>query len=237
MSDDLGYGNPELLAETQWLAERLNRPDIRVVDMGTPEAFLRAHIPGAVSIGDGEKAGYLKDPVDKLHVMDPESFAELMGSLGINADTLVVAYDSDGGHTAARLWWVLAYYGHTNCKVLNGGINKWILEKRAVSMEPRTYRAVRFTPRVRTHHIALLNDVLEAIEQDTAITLDVRSDREWEGSNQRGNKRGGHLPNAIHMEWLRALHDPQSKALKPASELRQLLWDAGVTANKDVITY
>lgn len=237
MSDDQGYGNPELLAETQWLAERLNRPDIRVVDMGTAEAFLRAHIPGAVSIGDGEKAAYLKDSADKVHLMQPEAFAELMGSLGIHAETLVVAYDSEGGHTAARLWWSLAYYGHTNCKVLNGGINKWILEKRAVSMEPGSYPSVRFNPKIRKHHLAVLDDVLEAIEKDSTITLDVRSDREWKGSNDRGNKRGGHLPNAIHVEWLRSLNDPHSKALKPASELRELFWNAGVTANKDVITY
>ena len=237
MPDDRGYVNPELLAESQWLAERLNRPDIRVVDMGSREAFDRAHIPGAVSIGRGEKAGYLKDPADPLYVMEPEQFAELMGSLGIGTDTLVIAYDSEGGHTAARLWWALAYYGHTQCKVLNGGINKWIAEKRAVSMAETSYREVRFTPRIRNEHISLRDDVLEATAKDDTLILDVRSDREWEGLNHRGNKRAGRIPSAVHVEWLRALEDPETKALKPAAELQKMLWSVGVTPNKDVITY
>ena len=222
MPDDRGYVNPQMLAETQWLAERLNRPDIRIVDMGPREAYQRAHIPGAVSIGRGDRAGYVKDPSDRLHVMQPEQAAELLGSLGIGPDTLVVAYDSEGGHTAARLWWMLAYYGHAQCKVLDGGINKWIAEKRAVSMETPSYPPATFTPRIRDEHIAL---------------LDVRSDAEWEGRNHRGNKRAGRLPNAVHMEWLNFLADPVTKVLKPASELRELLWSAGVTPNKDVITY
>ena len=121
---DPDYVHPQLLAETQWLAERLDRPDIRIVDMGPRESYERAHIPGAVSIGRGDKANYVKDPGNGLHVMQPEQAAALMSGLGVGPDTLVVAYDSTGGHTAARLWWMLTYYGHTRFKLLNGGINK-----------------------------------------------------------------------------------------------------------------
>lgn len=240
MPDDRGYVNPQMLAETQWLAERLNRPDIRIVDMGPREAYDRAHIPGAVSIGRGDRAGYVKDPDDRLHVMAPEQAAELLGSLGIGPDTLVVAYDSEGGHTAARLWWMLAYYGHARCKVLDGGINKWIAEKRAVSMEAPPYPPATFSPRVCDEHIALLDDVRDVIDDEDdeeVVLLDVRSDAEWDGRNHRGNKRAGRLPNAVHMEWLNFLADPVTKVLKPASELRERLWSAGVTPNKDVITY
>ena len=107
-------------------------------------------------------------------------------------------------------------------------------------METPSYPPATFTPRIRDEHIALLDEVRDVIEdedEDEVVLLDVRSDAEWEGRNHRGNKRAGRLPNAVHMEWLNFLADPVTKVLKPASELRELLWSAGVTPNKDVITY
>jgi rhodanese-related sulfurtransferase len=95
-----GYARPELLAETDWLAQHLNDPGIRIVDMRSEGAYQKGHIPGAVHLG--WKA--LKDADNELYVIPPEKLAGLMGQQGISTDTTVVAYDDQGGLGPARFW-------------------------------------------------------------------------------------------------------------------------------------
>ncbi len=234
---DAGYANPDLLIETQWLAERLQRRDIRIVDMGPYEGYTRAHIPGAVHVGPGERSHYLKDPNDPLHVMPPEAFADLMARLGISNQTLVIAYDADGGHTAARLWWAMAYYGHDACKLLNGGWNKWMLEKRHVSIEMPQYPVARLTPVVRPAALCTVDDVRDAIGDEGTVLWDVRTDGEWDGTNHRGNRRAGRIPGAVHLEWCELVTSDAARTFKPAAEMRKLLFERGITPNKRVVAY
>jgi thiosulfate/3-mercaptopyruvate sulfurtransferase len=233
-----GYINPDLLCETQWLAERMNRRDLRIVDMGPYEGYARAHIPGAVHVGPGDRSHYLKDPDDPLHVLPPDAFAGLVSRLGIGNDTLVVAYDADGGHTAARLWWALDYYGHPRCKVLNGGFNKWVLEKRPVQIEQPLYPRAKFRPRVREDVLCTVDTLRdELLDRDDVVLWDVRSPAEHEGTETRGNKRTGHIPGAKHLEWRELVTADAARTFKPAAEMRQLLWERGITPNKLVVTY
>ena len=236
-SDSSGYPNGELLVETQWLAERLKRRDIRVVDMGTHEAYRRAHIPGAVHVGPGDRSHYLKDPQDPLHLMDPVSFAELMGRLGIGDRTLVIAYDAAGGQTAARLWWALDRYGHANCKLLNGGWSKWLLERRAASMEILEYPTVKFTPRLREGTLCTIDDLNGWLGDEDIAIIDVRSDEEWDGLVDRGNRRTGRVPGAIHFEWKEAVSGDDARTFLPAPELQRRLWKRGITPQKLAVTY
>ena len=85
-----GYAHPELLAETDWLAAHLLEDNIRIVDCDSPDAYVRAHIPGSVTLGVNH---YIKDPDNEIHVMPPSKVAALMSSLGIDKDTLVIAYE------------------------------------------------------------------------------------------------------------------------------------------------
>ncbi len=234
---DAAYANPDLLVETQWLADRLTRRDLRVVDMGPYEAYARAHIPGAVHPGPGDRSHYLKDPENPAFVMPPEAFAALLEGMGIGDYTLVIAYDADGGHTAARLWWVMAYYGHSKCKLLNGGWSKWVLEKRPVSMEAPAYPRATFTPITHERHRCTADGVQDAIGDAGTVLWDVRTDAEWDGSNDRGNRRAGHIPGAVHMEWRDLVTADAAKTFRPAAEMRQLLWARGITPNKRVVTY
>ena len=230
------YAHPELLADTSWLAEHLSDPDLRIVDMGVHEGYLRAHIPGSVHPGP-ERSNYIKDPADPVHVMPPDAFAELMARLGIGDDTLVVAYDADGGYTAARLWWVLNHYGNTNCKVLNGGWNKWLAEGRPVSMAIPTYPRSAFNPRATKGRLCKLEHAKGHIGKSDVALIDVRSDGEWDGTETRGNKRSGHMPGAVHLEWHNYVTDDDLKTLKPAHELRALFEKSGVTHEKLAVTY
>ncbi len=141
-----GYARPELLAETEWLAEHLGDANLRIVDCDSPDAYNRAHIPGAVNVGTNPNVK--GEDGASTHVMPPDEVAEFMSGLGIGDDTLVVTYDGRNSVGSARLWWVLNYYGHTNVKVLNGGWCKWLAEGRPVTDRGSSVERASFTPRV-----------------------------------------------------------------------------------------
>ena len=75
------------------------------------------------------------------------------------------------------------------------------------------------------------------VDDPNVVFLDVRADGEWDGSDDRGNKRAGHVPGAVHLEWLNLITDDHSRMFKPADELRSMLATAGITAEKEVVTY
>ncbi len=140
----------DLIVSTQWLAEHMSDPTVRVVDMrgsvvttqvspgveqadyrGARDEYLAAHIPGAVYIDWTKDIIDPDDPVP-VQIAPPARFAEAMAVRGIGDETLVIAVDHAGGQFATRLWWALNYYGHDNVRVLDGGWNKWIKEGRSV---------------------------------------------------------------------------------------------------------
>ena len=228
-----GYTNPELLAETDWLAEHLDDPNIRIVDCEPYDAYRRAHIQGAVGI---QVHPYIKDP-NNPRVMDADDFAKIASELGIGDDSLVVTYDSGWGLSASRFWWVLNYYGHTNVKMLNGGWAKWFGEGRPITAALAQPEPATFTPQANPDVICTLDDGIADVGNSDVVFLDVRSDGEWDGSNDRGNSRRGHVPGAVHLEWLNFLSEGEYQTVKPASELRAMLESRGVTPDKRVVTY
>ena len=233
---DSGWANPDLLCETDWLAAHKDDADVVLVDCDLLPAYQRTHIPGAVwSTSRYWKSGASSD---QLHAIDdPSEFAAVMGKLGIRNDTQVIAYDGSGGLYAARLWWTLRRFGHTNCRVLHGGLDKWYdegrpLERTNVRPEPATYQA----PAPIDGGICRIDDVKASIGDDSHVFWDVRSDAEWAGSNTRGTKRGGRIPGAVHLEWMHTLNQPV-RTFKSPDELRRQLAEIGITPDKTVTTY
>lgn len=235
----MDYARPELLAEPDWLAEHADDPNVRIIDCATLEAYRRAHIPGALQL---PVHFYIKeeDPEGSDHgtfVMKLPAFEALMGGLGVANDTTVVTYDDNNALVASRLWWVLNFYGHTNVKVLNGGWHRWLSENR-----PVTFHATRpVRTEFRAHPVegirASAEDLLSTYNDAACQILDARSDGEWEGTNSRGNKRSGHVPNARHLEWTRFVEPTDTRRFLPADEIESLLKDAGISREKPTITY
>ena len=235
-----GYAHPELLTETDWLEEHLDDPDIRIVDCDPFDVYRRAHIKGAVGIRVHhyiKQPGYDKEPRKFPLVAPPDTAKEVMESLGIGDGTRVVAYDSNGSLWAARLWWVLNYYGHTEVTVLNGGWQKWFGEGRPVTLDVPKPEGAVFNPKANPDLVCTLDYGTANVDNPDVVYLDVRSDGEWTGANDRGNKRAGRIPGAVHLEWLNFLQDNPYRTLKPAGELRSLLEQAGVPPGKEVVTY
>ena len=234
MSTDTGYARPELLAEPDWLWEHRDDPKVRLIDCATLEAYRRAHIPGAVGL---PVHFYIKDQADETYVMPPDQFKDLMERLGVSDDTTVVTYDDNNALVAARLWWVLNYYGHTDAKVLNGGWHRWLTEGRPVTFHQSRPPRGSFTPQVNESLICRLDYLQEKVGASDVGILDVRTDEEWLGTNARGNKRAGHVPGAVHLEWLNFITSDDRRVFKPADELRAMLRDAGINPEQEVVTY
>ena len=144
MTTGEGFARPELLVDTEWLAAHLDDPNLVVVDGDVEAGYLRGHVPGAALVPDN----YEKDPdTGRVHILPPDKFAAMCQNLGIGDDTLVVTYDNNQSLYAARLWWALNYYGHSNVKVLDGGWRRWVSEGRPVSFDrARPNTEVTFTP-------------------------------------------------------------------------------------------
>ncbi len=234
------YAHPELLVEPEWVAAHIDDPDVRVIDCAVLEAYRRAHISGAVHL---PVHYYIKEqaPAGSDHgvlVMPPAEFEALMGKLGIGNDTHVVTYDDNNGMVATRLWWVLRYYGHTKVQVLNGGWHRWFTEGRPMTFHGARSKTATFKTATPNRAIYATVDDLKAKHTDPACqVLDARTDAEWDGRNDRGNKRAGHVPGARHLEWVRFVVQDDTRKFLPADECERLLQEAGITRDKPTITY
>ena len=243
MSDSEQHQRPDMLVETEWLQQYMEDPDLRIVDMGPLDGYKRGHIPGAM----GLNRDYFKDPSNTTLVMPPDQFAEAMGRLGIGNEHNVVAYDEWGGLYASRLWWLLRMHGHEKVWVLNGGWNKWMKEGREVAQPSidsyHTNKAVsphaptKFVPRLHPEYNCTVDRLLKSLDKPDFVTLDVRNIGEYTGAITRGNKRGGHIPGTVHIEWIRAVTDDGFRTFRPPGELREMYESAGITPEKEVVVY
>jgi thiosulfate/3-mercaptopyruvate sulfurtransferase len=236
----LDYAHPEIVAEPDWLAAHAHDADVRVIDCAVLEAYRRAHIPGAVHM---PVHYYIKekDPAGSDHgvlVMPPGEFEELMSQLGVGPNTTVVSYDDNNGYIAARLWWVLRYYGHTKAKVLNGGWHRWLTEGRPVTFHATRAPRAQFKAAPANADIyATCQLLLEKYADSNWQVFDARTDAEWDGTNDRGNRRAGHVPGARHLEWVKFVTSDDQRRLRPAGEIQRLLDEAGFVRGKPTITY
>ena len=229
-----GYTHPEFLVDAAWVDGHKGDANVVIVDCDVEAGYNRGHIPGAVMVPDN----FEKNPdTGRVHIMSPEQFAAMCQGLGIGDDTLVVTYDNAQGLTAARLWWALNYYGHTNVKVLNGGWRRWVSEGLKVDFtRPSANTRVKFTPKANEAIMCRLDELKDGYNKPDVVVWDVRSDGEWDGSASRGNKRVGHVPGAVHLEWFNMI-DRETHQFKPAEEIRRILAEHGITPDKNVYAY
>ena len=242
--------NFDPLVQTEWLAEHLDEPGIRIVDIrgyvkkrdlgdGRQEAeylaardeYDEAHIPGAVYVDWTRDIVDLEDPIP-VQVAPPDRFSALMGSLGIGDDTHVVVYDHAGGQFATRLWWALTYYGHDLVSVLDGGWKKWTAEGRPTTAEVSAPDPAVFTPHPRPGRRVDAAEVLDASRNGGTFILDARDEGQYTGALARGKGRAGRVPGAMHLH-ADTLLDPNKGTFRSDEELAAKLREAGISEDKD----
>jgi len=227
------YARPELLAETSWLAERLADSRIRVVDARSEQEYLAGHIPGAVHID-----GFGNLPRSENGDMgSPAEFARLAGGLGIANDTTVIVYDTPT-QRMGMVAWTFLYFGHADVRILDGGVSKWLAEERSLDTQLPVWSPATYASSPIEGVYCSLDQAKAGTERDDFVFWDTRSDAEYAGTAAGFGSvpRLGRIPGAVHLEWS-ALIDAESRTLKPAAELRQLLEGRGITPDKQVASY
>jgi thiosulfate/3-mercaptopyruvate sulfurtransferase len=152
--------------------------------------------------------------------------------------TTVVVYDDFDGSLAARLWWVLRYYGHDRVKLLDGGWHRWVIERLPLSEQERPHDAGRFVARPRPEMMCSIDDLLERLGSGTTTVVDVRERAEWQGTdaNLWGHRRKGRIPGSVHLDPA-APFTEDLRTFRTSEELRALLDRAGVPEQGDVVLY
>src|SRR5471032_2329040 len=190
------YAHPEQLVETDWVAAHTADTGVRIVDM-RQSGYGDGHVPGAVYMSPVAIRDAKAPPT---FLPTPAAFEAMMATLGISNATRVVVYDERGGIYAARLWWILNYYGHTNVALMNGGWIKWTAEQRPPSTVVPTPAAGRFSARAQPRWVATAADVVAAIDKPGVAIIHARTQGESEG--RTGQHQARQLRPIIHADVL-----------------------------------
>lgn len=229
------YAQPNLLVTPEWLAGNLTNDSVRIIDMRT-RGFDEGRIPGAALMANDLIRIANRPP---YFLPTVEEFEQLMTRFRITNKTRVIVYDDRGGIYAARLWYVLNVFGHSNVALLDGGWTQWTKEGRPTStavVDAPGPAAGQFRAKLNTAMVATAADVVAAIDRKGVKILDARTPAEIEGRDLRGIKRGGAVPSAVPLYWEDALNLP-ARTFRSRAEIEKLYADAGVTAGDDVIIY
>ncbi len=237
------HSDPKTLVSTDWLAQHLHDPDLRVIDaswylpaMGRDgrAEYDAAHIPGARFFDIDEIADTRSD---LPHMAPPaEKFVSRMRAMGIGDGHQVVVYDGAGLLSAARVWWLFHLFGKTDTAVLDGGLPKWQSEGREVEDMPPVMRDRHMTVSRNARLIKDVTQVAAASKLRDAQILDARSTGRFRGTEPepREGLRSGHIPGSINIPFSRLVRDDGT--MRPDSELARIMQSAGVDMKKPVIT-
>lgn len=227
-----GYANPYLLWSATLLKERMDDPNLRIIDTRPGERYTMGHIPGARHF---DVYGVNSDDSDEAPLRNFFSmWAFLLGNRGVSFENTIVFYDDFVGNTSVRGFWMLELFGHKDVHVLDGGYRAWERAGYETTRDAEVPQAASFQMAFEPERLATREDVLAAIEDDNHMLLDTRSLGEWEATSVRA-RRGGIIPGAVWQEWLQ--HLTPDGEMKPAEELRAQFEAIGITPEKEVTAY
>ncbi|HET8656556.1 MAG TPA: sulfurtransferase [Longimicrobiaceae bacterium] len=237
-----GYAHPEALVTTDWVAQHLDDPKVRIVESDEDVLLYdTGHVPGAV------KVDWHADLNDQLtrDYLDAQSFARLLSSKGIAPDTTVVFYGDKNNWWATYALWVFQLFGHDKVKIMDGGRKKWEDEGRPLTTDVPSYAATNYPVPTRDDSKirAFKDEVLQHLQSKGQL-VDVRSPDEYTGKKlhmpdypQEGAMRGGHIPTAKNVPWAKAVN-PETGEFKTADQLRSIYeGEAGLKEGQNTIAY
>lgn len=244
------FANHDYLVSTDWLAEHLGDPDVRIFEC---TVFLRPRDGGGYRVESGLSewqtghipgSGFLdlqqdfSDNDQRLRFMMPgeAAFAAAAGREGIAAGDRLVLYDRLGSMWAARLWWMFRAMGVPRAAVLDGGWTKWLAEERAVSTEPPGYAPTTFEARFDADRFADRAEMVATLNGGACVINALGRDQHSGADGGRTYGRAGHIPGSVNVPAMELI-DPQTQAYLDADTLAGLFADVGASKDERVITY
>ena len=236
-----------MLVSTTWLAERSNDERVRVADVrwylfepaktGHGE-YAHGHIPGAVFVDmDADLSGHDRGGPGRHPLPAAAAFAAAMSRAGIGAETHVVAYDDCGGANAARLWWLLRYFGHDKVSLLDGGIAQWIAEHRPLETQVPRVASSAFAPHPRPQMVVDKAAVNSLRDDSRALILDARVPERYRGEVEPIDVRAGHIPGATNAPLAGNLRGAADLRFLPRDELRARYEKLGAGQAERIVAY
>jgi thiosulfate/3-mercaptopyruvate sulfurtransferase len=235
--------DPGSLVSTDWLAQHLKDPDLRILDGSwyLPDAgrdaraeYQAAHIPGARFFDIDE----ISDQRSALPHMapPPEKFISRMRAMGVGDGHQVVVYDGAGLLSAARVWWTFRLMGKQDVAVLDGGFPKWQAEGREIEDMPPVVRDRHMTVSRQNQLVKDVTQVAHASKLGLATIIDARSEARFEGTapEPRPGLRSGHIPGSRNVPFASLLN--ADGTMKPVADLRAVFEAAGVDLSRPAIT-
>ncbi len=215
------------LVTADWVAERLDSPEFRLIDPRRPMKYLSGHLPGALNV-----------PVYKTfgadgRLMAPRELAEFIGGCGLGDGPAPIIYDSPEGQNAAMLAWIIEYLGHPEPFLMDCFFEHWKATGREVTYRPVTGESVGFTARQPPPIRATLAEVRDA---KGARLVDFRSREEFSGERTMADDPPGHLAGALNVVW-RDLSEPPEKLLRDTTRLERIFGDVEIAPGQQVIAY
>ncbi len=241
----MDYANPEALVGTEWMAENLDAPGVRVIDAtyflpaaerGAEAEFAARHIPGAVFFDIDDIADSSTDLPHMLPSAD--KFSAKVGALGIANGDYVVAYDANGGALAAvRAWWMFRVFGHDKVAVLNGGLPKWLADGRPMESETTAPAEAVFTAIMDPSLVRSAEQLLANIETGAEQVADARSPERFEGTapEPRPGARAGHIPGSVSLPYTGLMDQDRDFVIRPAGEIAAAIAEAGLDRDRPVV--
>ena len=230
---------PDVLVSTDWVAQHLNDPGLRLVEVDVDTAaYEQGHVPNALAWN------WTTELCDTLvrDIIPKDKFEALMARSGIGNDTTVILYGDNNNWFAAWALWQMKVYGHKDVRIMNGGRKKWLAEGRELASTAPPVTAASYKASDPDLSLrAFLPEVQEAVKKGSAALVDVRSPAEFTGEIlappglPETCQRGGHIPGAKSIPWGKACNEDGT--FKSVAELQQLYGGAGITADRPVIAY
>ncbi len=234
----------EPLVSTAWLADRLEAPDIRIVDASwylpgderdAEAEYAERHIPAAVYF-DIDEIADTDNPLPHM-LPAPEKFSSRVRKLGLGDGVRIVVYDSGSWMASARVWWMFHVFGHDDVAVLDGGLAKWQAEGHPVDNRPVMPRDRHFTARMNTLLVRDVGQMLGNVESRRSQVLDARAAGRFDATipEPRAGLRGGHIPGSLNLPYDRLI-DAESGAMLSPDALAAEFDAAGTDRSRPIVT-
>lgn len=236
------YARPDALVSTEWLAQHLDAPDVRIVDASfylpaqkrDPKAeFAKQHIPGAMFF-DIDEIADKSNPLPHM-LPSPEQFAAQVSALGIGSGNKVIVYDTTPMTGACRVWWMFRVMGYTDVAILDGGLPKWMAEGRPVTDAATVAREKPFKARLDAALVRSIDDVRSLLDNKKEQVVDARAANRFRGEvpEARAHLRVGHMPGAFNIPYT-DLIDAKTGTMKPSDQIKAAIAASGIDPSKKV---
>ena len=230
------------LVSTNWLYKNINNKNLVVLDCSWHmpiekrnggDEFNKMHIKNAYFF-DIDKISDLKTNLPHM-LPSKRKFEEKIRKFGVNQNSLIVVYDIKGIFSSPRVWWMFKYFGHKNIFVLNGGLKKWLKEKKPITNKKTSLKKGNFKSKVSNNWLINKKEVLETIHKKNSLTFDARHKNRFNGTMKEPRKgvRSGHIPKSKNIFWGKLVN---SNGVLVSKKKISYLFNKFQIKNKKIIT-